>query len=183
MWKSLHAKYPLFLLDFTETWTFSTDFRKNLKYQVSSKSVQCKPSCSMRTDRQTDMTNLIVAVRNFSKEPKNLAPNQFFGDKYRVYDVQFFWNITTEWRMILSNRKDCYFSMWCLSQGSQTPQVSLAIAQPCRFCLPCSNCVARSPVLNEWWAWLILWCYHQNAVQDLYILCRCEAGRRTSVRR
>ena len=33
---------------------FSTDFRKMLKYQISSKSFSWYPSCSMRTEGQTD---------------------------------------------------------------------------------------------------------------------------------
>ena len=41
-------------------------FRKRLKYQISSKSVQWEPSCSMRTGR-TGMAKLIVAFAQFSE--------------------------------------------------------------------------------------------------------------------
>jgi hypothetical protein len=68
MWK-LHVKYQL-LSDFNDTWIFSTDFRKKLTYQVSSKFVQYEPSYSMRTDAQTDIKKLTVAFRNFAKAPK-----------------------------------------------------------------------------------------------------------------
>jgi len=47
---------------------FWTDFRKILKYKIS---VQWGPSCSMRTDGQTDMTKLMDAFRNFANTPKN----------------------------------------------------------------------------------------------------------------
>jgi hypothetical protein len=42
-----HVKHPLFLSDFNDTWTFTTDFRKIRKYQLSWISVQCQPICSM----------------------------------------------------------------------------------------------------------------------------------------
>ena len=56
---SLHIKYPLFLQDFNKPWIFQSDFRKIHKYKISWKSVQWKPSCSMRTD----MTALCAILR------------------------------------------------------------------------------------------------------------------------
>jgi len=40
MYTSIHAKYPLFLSDFNETWIFLTYFQKIFKYQILRKSIQ-----------------------------------------------------------------------------------------------------------------------------------------------
>ena len=45
-------------------------FSKTLKYQPARKPLQWKPSCSMRTYGQTDMTKLTVAFINFTNAPK-----------------------------------------------------------------------------------------------------------------
>jgi hypothetical protein len=46
-------------------------FEKILKYKIEWKSFQWELICSVRTDGQTDMAELIVVVRNFTKAPKN----------------------------------------------------------------------------------------------------------------
>ena len=67
----LPVKYPLLLSDFNLTWTFTTDFRKILKYKILWKSARWEPSCSLRTDGQADMTKLTVASRHFANALKN----------------------------------------------------------------------------------------------------------------
>jgi hypothetical protein len=66
IYAGLHVKYPLFLSDFNETWIF----QKLLKYRLLWFYVQREPSCSMRTDRQTDITKLTVVSRNSANAPK-----------------------------------------------------------------------------------------------------------------
>jgi len=60
----IHGQYSLSLSDFNETWIFSTNCWKILKYRIVWKSVQWEASCSMRTyvrtDGRTDMTNAIL---------------------------------------------------------------------------------------------------------------------------
>ena len=48
--------YPLFFLDFNETWISLKDLKKKkfLKHQILWKSAQWEQNCSTRTDRQTD---------------------------------------------------------------------------------------------------------------------------------
>jgi hypothetical protein len=67
MYIGLHVKYPLFLSNFNDAWTFSTDLKKIPKYKISWKSVQWEPSYSTRTD----MTKLTVTFHNFANGPKN----------------------------------------------------------------------------------------------------------------
>jgi hypothetical protein len=94
MYIGLHVKYRLFLWDFNQTWTFSTEFRKILKYQISWKSVQWEPSCSTRTDGQR---TLIVAFWNFAEAPKMRRNhvlwcllNYFPGRMNEEYSAQVF---------------------------------------------------------------------------------------------
>jgi hypothetical protein len=81
--KSFRLKYPLFLSYFNETWipTFFFFFSKIVRCQMSWKSIYWEPSCSVQTDkwmdwrtyrqtdRQTYMTKLIIAFRNFANAP------------------------------------------------------------------------------------------------------------------
>jgi hypothetical protein len=80
MCTGLHVKYPLFLSHLNDTLSFSKDFRKTPKYQISWKFVQWESSCSMRTDGQTDgqtdKTKVTVAFSQFCGRADNSARPQ-----------------------------------------------------------------------------------------------------------
>jgi len=73
MYIGLRVKYPLFLSECNEAWIRSTEFQKVHKRQISWKSVQWEPSRSMRTEKRTGTTMLILASCNFANAPKNKA--------------------------------------------------------------------------------------------------------------
>jgi hypothetical protein len=56
-----HINYPLFLSYFNEIWISSIAFQKILKYQISWKSFQGEPSCSMRTDGRTGINDEVIS--------------------------------------------------------------------------------------------------------------------------
>jgi len=68
------CKLALFLSDLNETLILSTYFGN------TQKTIRREPSFYMgvgaQTDRQTDMTKLIVAFRNFVDAPKNYSTHQ-----------------------------------------------------------------------------------------------------------
>ena len=67
-WSS--CKVPIiFVSDFNEILVFWTDFCTLLIYQVSWKSIQWEPRCSMQTDRV--VTKLIVPFCNFANATRN----------------------------------------------------------------------------------------------------------------
>ena len=97
----LHVKYPQFLSGFNRILIFYTDFPEHLKYQISCKSVQLEPSCSMRTDRRTDMATKGVAFSNFVNESKNKSIFNWKGkevDKLQIYNGNILYSLWgTNW--------------------------------------------------------------------------------------
>jgi len=63
---------PVILPDINESWNFWTDFRKILKYHILWQSFQWEPNCCIWTDRQTEMTKLVVPFSNSANAPKSI---------------------------------------------------------------------------------------------------------------
>ena len=89
MWKRLHVKYRLFLLEFNKIFPQHT-FEKSSKFKIhQTASSESQASCGRtdgrsyrQTERQTDawidMTKLTVAFRNFVNAPKIIIKFSFF---------------------------------------------------------------------------------------------------------
>jgi len=60
-----HVKYPLFLLDFSETGTFFNGFSKNIQIRNFMK-IRPVETELFEADGRTDMTKPVVAFRNFA---------------------------------------------------------------------------------------------------------------------
>jgi hypothetical protein len=72
----LNVKYPVFLIEFYETWIFTTNFRK--KNTQISNLVKIRPvgtelfHAGGQIDGQTDIKKLIATYRNFANAPKHV---------------------------------------------------------------------------------------------------------------
>jgi hypothetical protein len=73
---------------------FSTDFGKISKYQISRKSVQWEPSCSMRTDRN-DYT-----FRNFANAPNKWSWSTLLPRHWEMFSVVFGQSLVFEPRTV-----------------------------------------------------------------------------------
>jgi hypothetical protein len=91
------CKVPVIPVRFQWNFNFFNKFSEK-KTQMSNfiqKSVQWEPSCSIRTDRRTDMTKLIVAFRNFAKLFKNGIINTVIIKVHRINKITSFWHVTS----------------------------------------------------------------------------------------
>ena len=87
MYTGVHVKYPLFLSEVNKTWIFSTYFRKIFEHlfvrirPLEAKVFHADRPTDGQTERQTDMTKLIVAFRSFAKASKSVCfdvPNNIY---------------------------------------------------------------------------------------------------------
>jgi len=159
-----HVKYARFFSDFNESLICSTNFRKILKYEISWNSVQRESSCSMRTEGQTEVAELIVTFRNFSKAPKH-DPYPFF----RVLGI--LWRETTMSKSMLKQSFRLPTGVMCFGR---LPPVLTGL----ELCVPLSACQGRRLVVmsgngNSHFepSWLLsaLCAYVQHVINRMYV--------------
>ena len=88
----LHVRYPLFLSDFNDTWSFSTIFWRIL----ISNFMKIRPVGAelFHEDGRTDVTKLLVIFRNLAPNaPKNICKHYMLKWKPPFYEtyILFFW--------------------------------------------------------------------------------------------
>jgi hypothetical protein len=110
MHTGLDVKYALFLSYFNETLVFWTDFRKT---QISNfmNIRQWEPSCSLRTDGQTDLTKLLITYRSFAN-----ALNKETERAFVLQNVPFILSPSTA---RLTRRKSALAGTFCDSCGAR----------------------------------------------------------------
>jgi hypothetical protein len=59
----LHVRCPMFCSDFNQIWSFSADFLKGLRYQMSRITAQWEPRWHFRTDRRTEIIKQLSSFR------------------------------------------------------------------------------------------------------------------------
>ena len=73
MYIDIYVKYQLFLSDFNETLMFWIGLKKHLSNFMKPRPLGAEFFCA---DRQTDVTKLTVASRNFANAPKTTRRSQ-----------------------------------------------------------------------------------------------------------
>ena len=96
----LHAKCPLFLSDINHNLIFPTDFRKILKYQISWKSFQWAPCCSLRADGQKESLDSHVEDKNRSSQFYERAKKAMDTKPITIIDVALLRARNTVYRAI-----------------------------------------------------------------------------------
>ena len=132
MYISIYVKYLLFLSYFNESWISSTDFREMLKYQISWKSVQWEPSCSIRKDGKSDrhargsLQSLFPVSRTSLKMyfffHCHLCKSQFanFSSLCRHSRGEFLNKVTNNWQPISSLGKILRSVSFNLGNGTKS---------------------------------------------------------------
>ena len=85
---------PVILVIFNRPWIYGTGFGIILSYQISWNPVQWEPRCSMRMDRQTDMTKHLFTFRDFANVPVRfiiIVPDIFSFVLFLPTLPTFFW--------------------------------------------------------------------------------------------
>jgi hypothetical protein len=63
-------------INYNQTWIHTTDYNTSAQYQISRKSVLWEASCSIRAERRTGTTKLVVTFRNYADASKTVVNSE-----------------------------------------------------------------------------------------------------------